>query len=649
MKRIAIIVLAACGGSSEPTPSKTVESTPAQEAPKPAAKADDDLPTLVELAKNGPTKAKFPQADAYIALDRRDIELKPDRSVVEKHHTIVRVLDAQRGKEKFADLHIRFNKEQETIAIDTARTVNPDGSAHVASGDEIGDIVPPELSDAGAYADVRERVVTFPAVDMGSVLELEYTRTTKASPDAPLGGEVVLGAWDPIQSMVVSITGAGEKLAVTGADLKPETHGDTTTYTLADQPDRHPEMDAPPDATVLPRLVYGFSSDWHQVVEPLAAKFAAAPTPAITAAATDAVAGATTDEDKAQKLFAFVAQNIRPVDLVLGQGGYAPHAADTVLANRYADGRDKVALLLAMAASQGIHGQAVFARGSHVQIVAGVPTLAQFDRVLAKLTIGSPAGGKDVWLDPEREGAQYGVAFAGQDNLVLPITRGGELGKRPVLDPATSLSQTTAKLALSADGDLDATYDYALGGVYAIGAVDELRPLQGERLTRFFNKASARLSAAAIDKDHTVGDLTTGHGLAISQHVTVPAYSQAQANYRIVELPPATLSLARDMPDTGVAERKYPLLVGTPRTERTDVSLSVPAGWKVTYVPPPLEGAADGIKYTDKCEAAGQSVTCHTEVTIDRVEVSTAQYASFRDAFAKLRAYERRVVVLAKA
>ena len=61
-------------------------------------------------------------------------------------------------------------------------------------------------------------------------------------------------------------------------------------------------------------------------------------------------------------------------------------------------------------------------------MIASVPTVAQFDRMIAKLDVG----GKDVWLDPSDEHGQYGVAFAGQDNLVLPLDKGGsELGARP--------------------------------------------------------------------------------------------------------------------------------------------------------------------------------------------------------------------------
>ena len=139
------------------------------------------------------------------------------------HKSIAKLLDAQRGKEKFADVHVPFDPKRQTLEIDVARTVNADGAPHAASPEEIGDIVPPHLADATIYSDVRERVVSFPAVDKGSVVELEYTRTTKPTPDSAIGGEEMLGQWDPVHERIVTITvpkGMTPKLALAGIDAR---------------------------------------------------------------------------------------------------------------------------------------------------------------------------------------------------------------------------------------------------------------------------------------------------------------------------------------------------------------------------------------------------------------------------------------------
>jgi len=625
----------------------------------PALAKDPDLKQMVELAQGGPTEKEYPQADAVVALDRDDITIKPDRTIVVHHKSIVKLLDAQRGKEKFADVHIPFDSKRQTLTIDTARTVNEDGKPHASSAEEIGDIVPSWLADATIYSDVRERVVTLPAVDKGSVVELEWTRTTTPTSDSAFGGEQMLAQWDPVTDRTVTITAPADmtpKLAVSGMDLKPveSTAGGNHTWTfhVANQPDQHPEMGSPEDAAVLPRLVYGIQPSWAKVLEPVAAQFLATAVPnplpaSIKAEADRIVAGATTPADKAQKLFAYVAHDIRSIELPLGTAGYQPHSPDSVLAAKYADPRDKVGLLLALASAEGISGRPVLVRSGNVPVLQDVPTIAQFDHIVAKLAVDN----KDVWLNPADENAQYDVVLSGQDSLVLPLEQGGsELGHRPLADPDSSRSHVTAAYTLAANGDLDATYKYELTGWYADRASAELRALKGQPLDKFFQHGAAELSAAAIDKGHQVSDTTTVQGpITVTQHVSVPGYSAAQGNFRNFEMPDVTLRLADDVPSASLSARKYPLWIGSPRTEQGDVTVQIPSGWKVAYVPPKLEGEADGVHYTSACEAKGQTVSCHDEIKLDKLQLGTAQYAPYHEALAKLGAYERRVVLLEKA
>jgi len=658
---MAVLAAAACKGSDGATtkqdPARPQADDPFAKKDQPAVDPKDpDLAQMVALATGAPGTLQYPQADAVVALDRDDITIKPDGAVVHHHKSIVKILDAQRGKEKFADVHVPYDRDRQTLTIAVARTVNADGKPHAASPEEFSDIVPPRLSDATMYHHVRERVVSFPAVDKGSVVELEYTRTTNATPDAPMGGEELLGDWDPILERTVSIAapaGIEPKFAVVGVDVKP-TESDTAaghvwTYTLAKQPDRHQELGSPVDAVVLPRLVYGFQTSWAKVLDPIAARFikAAVPSPipaSVKQQADQLVAGAANDTEKAQRLFAFVGHDIRSVDVPLGMAGYEPHAPDVVLANRYADERDKVGLLLALAAAEGIKGQPVALRTGDVPVIASVPTIAQFDRLVAKLSID----GNDVWLAPNDEHAQYGLVTQGQDNLVLPLVPGGaELGKRPLLDPSTSVATSTVTYVLAPNGDVDVKEAVDMTGYYADLVTGILRPLKGEHLDQWFQEQAVAHYPAALDKHHELGDTMSVSGFKVATDVALPGYSATQGNVRVFEMP--ELGFGMHMPDASLSTRKYPLEVGTPRTEKGDVTVQVPAGWKIAYVPPKLEGGADGVSYTHECDAKGQTVTCHVEVKLDKLVVAPEQYAAYHDALAKLKAYERRVILLVKA
>jgi transglutaminase-like putative cysteine protease len=649
------LALAACKGREQAPAAKP--ATPP--APPTATAAPVDAAKLVEIAQSDRDRKDYPDADSVVAIDRDDIVLGPDGTVVEHHHMIVKILHAQRGKDKFADIKIPFDTRRQTLEIVSARTVTNDGKTHVASGEEISDIVPQRLSEATMYSDVRERVVSFPAVDSGSVVELAYKRTTRAGPDAPLGGELMIGAWHPIRLREITFTvpaGTTPKFALTNLTLAPvEAAGEggtrTYTFTVKDQPDRSQESGAIADAGVLPRLVYGLRPGWKQATAAIGERFLRTAMPdktheAITAQAAQLTASAITDEDKARAIFKFVAHDVRSIDLPLGWAGYEPHAPDVVLANRYGDDRDKVALLVALCAAAKLDARPVLVRTGKVPVLDGVPTVAQFDRMIAKVVIG----GKDLWLDPSDEHGQFGIAFAGQDNLVLPLGRGGgELGKRPLLEPSTSIAHTTATFSLAGNGDLDATYRHAFTGWYADRASQTLRPLKGEHLTRFFQQEAATIAASAIASGHDVGDTLSVSGpLEVDQRVKIPGYAEAQGTFRVFELPFSPLDLVDDIPQAGLETRKYPMWIGTPRTRKHDVTLEVPAGWKIAYAPPELKGAAEGIAFASTCKDEGRRVTCASEVTVDRFDVAPDKYAGYRDALAKLRAYERRIVLLIK-
>jgi hypothetical protein len=259
-------------------------------------------------------------------------------------------------------------------------------------------------------------------------------------------------------------------------------------------------------------------------------------------------------------------------------------------------------------------------------------------------------GGKDIWLQPTGEHARFDVAYAGQDNLVLPVQRGGaELGRRPPLDPSSSISKVSAKYTLAPNGDLDATYAYDLTGAFAETASEELRPLKGENLEKYFQNAAGNAGAGAVDEKHDITTLDTIDGAVHVDHeVRIPSYVQNQGSFRVLELPSPTLGLASQLPMMGLSERKYPLYLGTPKTHVSDVSITIPAGWKVAYVPENFENAADGIAYKEACTSTGQQVTCHAELAVSKVSLPADKYVPFYDAMAKRGAYERRVVLLTK-
>ena len=71
------------------------------------------------------------------------------------------------------------------------------------------------------------------------------------------------------------------------------------------------------------------------------------PDATIQAKAAALVAGATTPDEKLDRIYSFVSMQIRYIGVDFGVGRYQPHTADQVLTNGYGDCKDKHTLLAA--------------------------------------------------------------------------------------------------------------------------------------------------------------------------------------------------------------------------------------------------------------------------------------------------------------
>jgi transglutaminase-like putative cysteine protease len=657
---LAFVLFASACAASAPAlvaPAPAAPPVAAARPPAPAPLSADA--SLVQLSAHGPDATTYPEADAVVLLSRTDVTLGKDGSVVEKRHSIVRILEAQRGKEKFADVHVPYDSERQTLTLETTRTVNKDG-VHVASAEEISDIVPAMLREASVYSGMRERVISFPAVDKGSVLELAYTLTTKLTADSSLGGEILLADWDPVLDSVVHVTvpeGVVPHLQVENATLAPvETHDQdagthTFTFALKDQPDRQYESWSLTEASLLPRLVYSFQPDWNVVIARIAERYLAVVRPAtldatLVQTAQRLVARARSDEERAAAILRFVAQDVRSVRLPLGWAGYAPRAPEAVLKDLYGDDRDKVGLFVALCSAAGLDAQPAFVRGRAVPVVDAVPTLAQFDRLIARVTLA----GAPVWVDPSDTYAQLGGANAGFGQSALVLVPGkSALERRPLAAPEASTAHVASQVVLDEGGALTVTYRYSFTGVLATSVERALRVLKGELLDKHFQNAAVAVSAAAVDVSHKVGNLASVSGpVEVTHVVRIPAYAPAQGDLRVVELPVPSLEDAAQLPSPGTAGRRTPMFLGTPRAFVADTTLALPAGWKVAAFPPALDGGSAGIHYQSSCTLEGRSLRCHQEVQLTSLFISAADYASYHAALVRLDDYQHRVVLLAR-
>ena len=157
------------------------------------------------------------------------------------------------------------------------------------------------------------------------------------------------------------------------------------------------------------------------------------PTAAVRAKAEELIRGRTTDLEKVEALYDFVATNFHYVSLSFGMGRYQPHPAGDILSNRYGDCKDKHTLLASLLEAVGLHAYPALINSSR-EIDPEVPSPSQFDHVITVV----PLQEQYVWMDTTTEVAPFRLlAFPlrNKQALVIPGDRPSSLVQTPAAPP----------------------------------------------------------------------------------------------------------------------------------------------------------------------------------------------------------------------
>ena len=186
------------------------------------------------------------------------------------------------------------------------------------------------------------------------------------------------------------------------------------------------------------------------------------PSPEIRAKTQELIQGRTTELDKIQALYDYVAKNIRYVSLSFGLSRYQPHAAAEVFKNQYGDCKDKHTLLAAMLEAAGIHSDAVLIPSLR-RLDVSLPSPSQFDHVITAV----PVNGQLVWMDTTTEVAPFRLLAASLRNksaLLVPADGAGKIVETPQDPPFLSTQRVEVDAQVSELGKLTSKLRYFVRG-----------------------------------------------------------------------------------------------------------------------------------------------------------------------------------------
>jgi tetratricopeptide (TPR) repeat protein len=385
-------------------------------------------------------------------------------------------IQSEAGVEVWGQLVFGYNSANEHVEIPFVRVLKADGSTVTAAPDAVQDLSIPLEKEAPVYTDYRQKHITVPGLRPGE--ELEYkVDTITSTPLAPSqfwmehdfakGGTVL----DEQLEVNVPKDRAIKLKTKPGADPKiTEDNGRriyswTSSHLDKDEDDKKDKDKKPkkkePDTPAVQMTTFASweqMGTWYGGLE----KDRREPTAEIRAKAAALTQGKTTDLDKIQTLYDYVAPNFRYISLSFGVGRFQPHAAADVLHNEYGDCKDKHTLLASLLKAAGYDADSVLANSGR-KIDPDIPSPSQFDHVYTLV----PLGKQEIWMDSTTEVAPFRLLAAPlrkKQVLVIPQNGTPHLEETPADPPMTNQQFSEINGKISDLGKLTAQVHYEFRG-----------------------------------------------------------------------------------------------------------------------------------------------------------------------------------------
>ncbi|MFP3551289.1 DUF3857 and transglutaminase domain-containing protein [Paraburkholderia sp. SIMBA_049] len=364
------------------------------------------------------------------------------------------------GVARVAQYYIWFNRNMASVDVLEAYTTSADGTRHDVRPEQIRDVQEARSFDAPMFQDILEKVIVFPAVEPGARVHLKY-RKTQMQPIVP-----------------------GHFSDFTPPDLAP-THNFRLVYDLpADKPlyaDARGFTALPPstengrtryefryDKAHFARLEYGsiayvsYGDRLMVSTFPDYAAFAAryresavdasGSDPAIVGLARSLTAGDQTPRAKARTLYNWVRKNVRYVAVNIGRGAVVPHRATEILALRYGDCKDHVALYGALLDAVGIRNEPALISSGTIYTLPDVPGYGVLNHVITWLPE------LQLYADSTAPNVEFGYLPSTDMNRPVVLVNAGVLSRTP----STATMSRTTDLSINVAHDGSATFVYRL-------------------------------------------------------------------------------------------------------------------------------------------------------------------------------------------
>ena len=638
--------------------------------------AAGDAPGWMHALVNAPLPAHDEKTDAVLLYSERIVMVQSAdkfKITVREAYKILRP-----GGREYGAVAVSYNSHSKITGL-RGWCIPARGKDYEVKDKEAIEISLPKIDGSELVSDVKDKLLRIPAAEVGNIVGYEYEEELQ-----PL---VLQDVWhfqeaSPVREAHYTLQlPAGWEYKATWMnypEAKPAQSGNQSQWFVSDIKGIKREDSMPPWQGVAGQMIVSFFppggsaqnqgfQNWKQMgiwYQGLTSGRRDA-SPELKQKAASLTASASNPAAKMKALGEFAQRDIRYVAIELGIGGWQPHPAAEVFTHHYGDCKDKATLMGAMLHEIGIESFYVVINSERGSVTPETPAhMGGFDHVIIaiKLPDGATGGslvatmvhpklGKILFFDPTDELTPFGqLNGALQANYGLLVTPdGGELIELPELPPAMNGIQRTAKLNLSATGTLSGEVQETRVGDRAWSQRWALRTVtkDTDRIKPIETLLSHSLATFQITKA-SVGNLQlTDQPFLYNYSVVAQNYAKSAGNLLLVR-PRFIGNKSSDLLETK-EPRKYPVEFDGPSRDTDAFEITLPAGYEVDDLPPPVNEDYSFASYHSKTEVNGNTLKYTRTFEVKELSVPVAKVEDLKKLYRIIAGDERNTAVLKPA
>ncbi len=640
-----------------------------------SAAAGGDAPQWMHALVNAPLPAHDDKTDAVLLYSEKTVTVLSADKIKKTVRVAYKIL--RPGGRDYGVVGVSFNPHQKITSLH-GWCIPAQGKDYEVKDKDALEASLPKVEGSELVSDVKVKLLRIPAPDPGNIIGYEYEKE-----EQPL---VLQDIWNfqsepPVRESHYSLQlppGWEYKASwLNYPESKPASAGNNQwQWVVSDVKGIRKEDEMPPLDGVAGQMIVSFLPPGGVAVNGFASwqqmgnwyRNLSSGRLDASADIKQRVAALTASGTLLAKMMAiaqFVQHDIRYVAIELGIGGYQPHPATDVFMHRYGDCKDKATLMASMLHEIGVDSYYVVINSERGSVTPDTPVHAgAFDHVILAIklpdgltnpmlvaTLQHPRLGKLLFFDPTNELTPFGqIGGYLQDNYGLLVTPdGGELVEVPKQPPAMNGIQRTAKLSLDDTGTLRGEVkevrvgDRAWSQRWALRTttkdIDRIKPIEG--------LLASSISTFEITHASVVNLNQTDLPFGFNYSFEAANYAKNAGNLLLIR-PRVIGSKSSSLLETK-EPRNFPVEFDGPVEDTDTFEITLPPGYEVDDLPPPVDVDFSFASYHSKSAVSGNVIRYDRTFEVKELSVPVSKAEELKKFYRIIASDERNTAVLKPA